>query len=152
MSDIIDFYRDEGQGANRTFEQIMVLDDIALEYAHDWVQWAFPLPEPSRAQPSSPVMVEADIEAFKTDELMRANVARMFDRWMLFLENTSEWLRPYDHNHLRTTRTIRFLTLINMPNRARKLYEFCWSRHERLPDKTAWFWREALEEHPAWLK
>lgn len=151
MSIILDFYRGTGTGAGRTFEQVIALDDFNLERAHDWVQWAFPLPEPSKAQPKSPVMTEADIEAFKNDLELRARVGQALARFTLFLSRTHDWRDRYDHNHLRITRVLRFLTLIGMQGEAQTLYQMLTKEHPGLPGKTEWYWQEAMKETPEWL-
>jgi len=131
------------------------MDDIALESGHDWVQWMFPLPEPSKAQPSSPVMTEADITVFRTDPVVRANVDRALTRWMKFMEGNTHWCRERDHNHLRITRIIRFLTLIGNEDDAEQVYHTACGmmihKGDGLPETTKGFWSEARKENPAWL-
>ena len=155
MSQIVAFYRDGGTGAGRTFEHVLAMDDIALESGHDWVQWMFPLPEPSKAQPSSPVMTEADITVFRTDPVVRANVDRALTRWMKFMERNTHWCRERDHNHLRITRIIRFLTLIGNEDDAEQVYHTACGmmihKGDGLPETTKGFWSEARKENPAWL-
>ena len=49
----------EGQGtdgAGRTVFEVLGLNDPALEHSHDFIQWLFPLEEPSQAVPSAPVL------------------------------------------------------------------------------------------------
>jgi hypothetical protein len=153
MSAILDFYRRTGRGAGRTFEQIINFDDFLLETVHDWVQWVFPLPERSKAQPRScPILASEDIEAFKTDQELRAQVGLAVARFTLFLHRTAEWKDKHDHNHLRITRVLRFLTLIGMQTEARDLCRKLLVAHPGLPPRTVWYWKEALNEHPAWLE
>jgi len=151
MSAILDFYRGAGTGGGRTFDQILALDDFLMERVHDWLQWGFPLPEASKAQPKSPVLTPEDIEAFKVDPELQAQVRLMQARYTLFLHNTTDWKDRYDHNHLRITRVLRFLTLIGMQSEAQTLYQMLTAEHPGLPAKTEWFWQEAMTLEPAWL-
>jgi len=152
MTAIIDFYRGTGTGAGRTFEQALALDNISWETAHDIVQWVFPLPEPSKAQPQSPVLTDEELQEFRDDEALRANVIRAYDRWLEFMAGTSQWKRPGDHNHLRLTRIIRFLSLIGMHQEAANVFKVATEGTEGVvPDVTVWYWREAMKKHPGWL-
>lgn len=150
------FYMGHGtDGKGRTLEVVLAFSDEDMEEVHDYIQWLFPLPEPSKAQPRTPVMTEADLELFRTDEAIRANVLRSFNRWVDFMEGTTHWLRPRDHNHLRITRIIRFLTLIGMGEEAELIYhDACGMMLEVgiLSDQTRWFWSEARKPNPGWLR
>lgn len=151
MSRIIDFYKYKGtDNQGRTLHDILAFSNKEMEKVHDYIQWLFPLPEPSRAQPQSPVLTEEDLNTFRKDPLIRKTVRFSIHKYLTFLEETDAWHRMYDHNHLRITRVIRFLTLIDMPNEARGIYEFA-SDGAEFGFKTLWYWAEALKEKPAWL-
>ena len=48
----------EGRGvdaAGRTFDEIVGLDPFRLEHRHDYIQWLFPLAEPSGAVAGAPL-------------------------------------------------------------------------------------------------
>ena len=52
---ILRFYGSGGTDhAGRTLEEILAWDDRHLEEVHDYIQWLFPLEEPSRANPCTP--------------------------------------------------------------------------------------------------
>ena len=105
----------EGQGtdhAGRTLEAVLAFDDAELERRHDFIQWLFPLPEPSRAVPGSPVLASADIAALRASAAAQANLRRAGERMLAFYAATSAWRAPFDHNHLRITRIIRSLRLL----------------------------------------
>jgi hypothetical protein len=152
MSPLERFYRGRGlDGQGRSFEVSLAMSDEDWEAGHNHIQWMFGLPEPSRMQPDSPVMTAKDIEVFRTDTEIGLNIQRAFDRWMSFLGKTSRWKRTQDHNHLRITRVLRFLTLMGLNAEADQLLTFATENHPSLPERTARFWREACNEHPAWL-
>ena len=83
------FLEGEGMDARgRSIFDVLGMDNVALERTHDFIQWLFPLPEPSAAVPAAT------------------------DRMEAFYRGTRDWLRPHDHNHLRITRIIRSLRLL----------------------------------------
>jgi hypothetical protein len=75
MSRLTDFYRGTGTDAEgRTLAQLWAYSDEQLEDVHDFIQWLFPTPTPSRFNPHAPVLADADIAAFRSDPDLRANL------------------------------------------------------------------------------
>ncbi len=86
--------------------------DHEAETTHDYIQWLFPLDEPSRSVNGTPVLTELDIDEIKESSLAQGNLAKSA-RWFLgFLERNQHWVTKYDHNHLRITRVIKSLRLL----------------------------------------
>ena len=86
--------------------------DHQAEATHDYIQWLFPLDEPSRSVNGAPVLTELDIGEIKKSSLAQGNLAKSA-RWFLgFLERNRHWVTKYDHNHLRITRVIKSLRLL----------------------------------------
>ena len=86
MSRLLDFYRGQATDAEgRLLKEIWTWDDDDLEAVHDFIQWLFPLPEPSQFNPDAPLLTEEDIDAFKNDPILRANVMKSFERILAFL-------------------------------------------------------------------
>jgi hypothetical protein len=113
MSALTDFLLDDGCDASgRKHGEILELPDDSLEKLHDYIQWLFPLPEPSSAVPSAPVMTDEDIEALRASRLTRNRMLQAMERMLRFYSANNHWLRPHDHNHLRITRIIRSLRLL----------------------------------------
>jgi hypothetical protein len=105
----------EGEGTDargRTVFDVLAMDDVAVERTHDFIQWLFPLPEPSAAVPDSPVLTPGDIQAIRVSELAPIALAGATDRMTAFYQTTHDWLMPNDHNHRRITRIIRSLRLL----------------------------------------
>ena len=96
----------------RTHADILAYRDAQLEARHDFIQWLFPLPEPSRAVPGSPVLTPSDIEAVHASEAARRNLGAAAERMLAFYAANDHWLRSHDHNHLRITRIVRSLRLL----------------------------------------
>jgi hypothetical protein len=105
----------EGEGPDargRTVFDVLAMDNAALERNHDFIQWLFPLREPSRAVPDAPVLTDADVEAIRDSGMAQYALAAATDRMDAFYRATHDWLMPNDHNHLRITRIIRSLRLL----------------------------------------
>ncbi len=105
----------EGEGTDtrgRSVFDVLAMNDVALEQTHDFIQWLFPLPEPSAAVPDAPVLTPDDIQAIRISELAPIALAAATDRMVAFYQTTHDWLMPNDHNHRRITRIIRSLRLL----------------------------------------
>jgi hypothetical protein len=171
MSRLTAFYRGEAADSEgRSLQDLWTWSDEDLEAVHDFIQWLFPLPEPSRYNPDAPLLTPDDVAAFRADERLRANLARSFERLLTFLglSQTADgqvvegpnfaarapdvWAFP-NHNWLRITRILRSLTLLGLPDRARALYErlkaFHASRRFPIPAETFAYWTDAIEEASA---
>jgi hypothetical protein len=86
MSQLVDFYRGEGTNPEgRSLIDIWAWPDDDLEAVHDFIQWLFPLPEPSRFNPDAPLLTEEDIGAFRSGPLLQANLMKSFERILGFL-------------------------------------------------------------------
>ena len=110
---VVAFLEGEGPDARgRTLFDVLGFDDAALERTHDFIQWLFPLPEPSRAVPDAPVLSADEMQAVHDSILAQCAMAAATDRMEAFYRATHGWLRPHDHNHLRITRIIRSLRLL----------------------------------------
>ncbi|MEY4554995.1 MAG: hypothetical protein RL093_114 [Pseudomonadota bacterium] len=112
-SPVLMFLEGEGTDARgRSVFDVLAMNDVALERTHDFIQWLFPLPEPSAAVPDSPVLTPGDIQAIRVSELAPIALAGATDRMAAFYQSTHDWLMPNDHNHRRITRIIRSLRLL----------------------------------------
>src|SRR5258708_21015247 len=86
MSRLLDFSRGEGTDSEgRRLDDILSWDDDALEEVPDFIQWLFPLPEPSRFNPAAPLLTPEDVATFLQDAALRANLRRSFERILTFL-------------------------------------------------------------------
>lgn len=136
-------------GRGRLIDAVLGFSDEELEAAHDYIQWLFPLPERSSAQPQAPVLTGPAIQSIKTDRRALGNLARATERMLRFYRDTAWWLRPYDHNHLRITRIIRSLNLLAGPGEARRFHREILALHEAagapVNDRSLRYWAEASE-------
>jgi len=93
MSRLVNFYRGKRTDSEgRLLTEIWEWGDDRLEAVHDFIQWLFPLPEPSAFNSRAPRLTQEDIAAFQSDLLLRSNVLRSFGRLLTFLglEQTAE--------------------------------------------------------------
>ena len=162
-SALIKFFRGDGTDhAGRTIDDILALDDFWLEHTHDYLQWLFPVPEPSQYNARVPVLTKEDIAWFRTDRHLRTQQIRALDRMLAFygLERRGGeiaplpalnmkshiWLKPAGHNHLRITRIIRSLQYCSQPALALTLQSAVIELGEtvgQVSNKSIEFWRRA---------
>ena len=96
----------------RTLAMVLQQTDHQAEATHDYIQWLFPLDEPSRSVNGAPVLTELDIDEIKESSLAQGNLAKSASWFLGFLERNQHWFTKYDHNHLRITRVIKSLRLL----------------------------------------
>lgn len=110
---ILAFLEGEGPDARgRGLFEVLAFNDVALEQTHDFIQWLFPLTEPSAAVPDAPVLTPEEVRAIRDCGMAQCALAAATDRMDSFYRATHDWLMPNDHNHLRITRIIRSLRLL----------------------------------------
>lgn len=101
------FLRDEGTDwRGRRLADVLAFDDSRIEAVHDFVQWLFPLPEPSRAVPGAPVLGPEEAAAIRADPVALEGFRAGLERMARFYAGTDHWLTRADHNHLRISRII----------------------------------------------
>jgi hypothetical protein len=113
----------------RPIEDVLAFPDARIEAVHDFIQWLFPLPTRSAAQPDAPILGEAEIAAIRCDPRAVANLARASERMLRFYRETDGWLTPHDHNHLRITRIITSLRHLAGQDSARAFHAGVLARH-----------------------
>lgn len=167
---IVAFYEGEApDDRGRRLNEILQFGDDRLEEVHDFIQWLFPLPERSGANPSAPILDDATVEAFRTRPELRAALRRSLDRMLAFYglewrgerivkspsfaQRCGNWLHAGNHNHLRLTRMLRSLYLLGEAQAAKALFDLLaeiydkerQTGHKRISERTFNFWRNAVE-------
>jgi hypothetical protein len=151
----------------RSFDEILGWDDARLEMVHDYIQWIFPLPERSGANPWAPVLDHATIAEIRNSAEMQGRLRAAFLRMLAFYgfvlrdsavvegpdfaRASRNWLRAGNHNHLRLTRMLRSLRVLGLESEASALWQALRSLNERettvgrrtITDETFAFWRRA---------
>ena len=161
------FFAGGADDDGRTSDEILGWDDARLEMVHDYIQWIFPLPERSGANPWAPVLDAATIAAIRNDAEMqgrlRAGLQRMLAFYGFALEGDAvvqgprfaaasrNWLHAGNHNHLRLTRMLRSLRVLGLEGEAAALWKALRALYERdsaagrrtITPETFAFWRKA---------
>lgn len=148
------------------FEDVLAFSDMQLERGHHFIQWLFPLKEPSRHNLKAPLLDEQTIQAFgKIDEL-RDRLLASTDRMLRFLAmelKTVEgkgvvverlgglpWVSPRDHNYLRLTRMMTSLRLLGLEGTAQAIYrclvEIYVENSDKIGEETFDYWTKAVSE------
>jgi hypothetical protein len=164
------FYRGDGRDhRGRSLSDIHEFDFDELEFNHDYIQWLFPLPEPSSASASAPILSNDDIARFQSDESLRMSLLQSFELMLSFFglelanasgagaisirrasnfdERHQMWLHAGNHNFLRISRILRSLTLLGCVRCASAFLECLEGIHAEWPDAigdtTVGYWRRA---------
>jgi Opioid growth factor receptor (OGFr) conserved region len=138
-SALVRFYAGAAPDARgRMLAEFWKWDDDRLERVHDYIQWLFPLEEPSLFNDAAPLLTRADRDAFATRPELRENLRRSLRRMLAFYgfalgpegrvvrapgfaAHAAHWLAPLNHNFLRLTRILRSLTLLGLEAEAQAL-------------------------------
>jgi hypothetical protein len=166
---IIGFFgggRPDSEG--RYLRDLQTWPDDRLEMVHDFIQWMFPLMEPSLVNPAAPVLDAETIAEFRAapalQQALRKSWRRMLDFYGLevlgqevergqdFGVKAQNWLHPGNHNHLRITRILKSLCLLGLEKEAlaffdclQKLYDSERAdTHSRITERTFQFWQDAV--------
>ena len=173
------FYHDTNPRAaphGNTLNKILSWGDDDLESSHDYIQYLFPLPEKSPVNPSAPLITKDVLLAFRADtqdgKALRDNLRKAFSRMLAFYgfdlvtgmprdpslgvfisdkhqTRFPNWVRRFDHNHLRITRIIRCLRLLGLEEEAGAFYSALYqlSRSQnyagKISQRSLMFWQRA---------
>lgn len=168
QSPLIAFYRGDGRDhCGRLLSHIHQYSFDSLERHHDFIQWLFPLPEPSGANPSAPLLTAEDIAAFHADHSLRETLLESFQLMLQFYgldieargdsvvvargdhfdERSRVWLTGGNHNFLRISRILRSLSLLGLGDYAQaflKCLEDIYTDEARtIGTTTMGYWRRA---------
>lgn len=173
---IVQFYDPNIQAKDRrgrTRSSILAWSDDELEYHHDYIQLLFPLPEGSPFNPSAPIIDEATFYAFRSRLELQTQLRASLQRMLYFYgfqfasetgsgrhsqglqvlngsnysEASRNWVRRFNHNHLRITRIIRSLRVLGLEKEAWEFFKALRRVYEggRIGQKSMMFWTRAIE-------
>jgi hypothetical protein len=165
---IVDFYSGKAtEASGRTLREIHTWGYNELETVHDYIQWLFPLPEPSQYNPRVPILDAEQIAKFHADAELRAQLLASFDKILGFYgfernnmsivrsnsweeRSRNNWLSPGNHNHLRLTRILRSLSILGLKDYALALFEALNAvfseKSSAISSTTMGYWKRALLE------
>jgi hypothetical protein len=162
MSPVVRFY--SGQGTDergRSLADIQGLDDTRMEYFHDFIQWMFPLRQPSAFNAGAPVLTDDDVREFHERPELRAALRRSFEAFLGFLgleyadgavRETAKFARRAkvfeipNHNWLRITRVLLCLHTLGLVDECRAFFDYLKGVYEQrrgVTDDTFQYWRDA---------
>ena len=169
---IIGFYSGtEPDHRGRYLHEIQRWSDDQLEKVHDYIQWLFPLLEPSGFNLAAPVLKRESIREFRARPDLQETLRGSFRRMMSFygLETRSDaqitvtrapnfaakvtvWLSPGNHNHLRITRILKCLNVLGLEAEAKAFFDCLTEIYDdeqskpmpAISDETMRYWREAV--------
>jgi hypothetical protein len=164
MSDspLVRFYAGEGTDhRGRTLAQIQAFDTGRMEAIHDFIQWMFPLRDPSAFNAGAPLVTDADVRAFRERPELASALRRSFEAFLRFLgleyrdgavvevEGLASRRRvftSFNHNWLRITRVLLCLRTLGLDDECRALFACLERIHQAgvgiTPDTFA-YWRDA---------
>jgi hypothetical protein len=88
----------------RRIEDVWNFTDHQLEDTHDYIQWIFPLMEPSSAVANAPVITIPVVHEIRASGSAQISLAKSTERILKFYSQNNHWITEHDHNHLRITR------------------------------------------------
>ncbi len=173
-SEILAFYSGTSTDPRgRRLLDIQKWPDDLLESNHDFIQWMFPLLEPSSVHPEAPVLDQETIREFKAQPVLQQHLRESFLRMLAFYGfelntdrelqvrcrpdfagQSTNWLWPGNHNHLRITRILKSLRLLGLELEAQAFFK-CLSELyaeetrrgiPRITAATFQFWSAAMVE------
>jgi hypothetical protein len=167
MSPLLAFHlgiRPDHRGRHR--DEILRRDDFWLEQTHDYIQWLFPLCEPSRLMPGAPTLTASDLQVFMSDPLLREHMREALRRMLGFYglamqggkvskspdwnRRRHDWFTAATHNNLRISRILKSLMLTGLEAEAHAfhacLVELCAREPDcAVPAESQAFWNAALQ-------
>ncbi len=118
-----------------TFEQ--------MEKLHDYIQWMFPISEPSAFNIHAPILTKEEISK-EAAEVIKKNLSR----FIAFLKSRDDIFETqFDHNHMRISRVIKCLRLFRLGNELLSFVEFLNSKtFDKNLDNVTAHWIEAIKK------
>ena len=169
MNRLIGFYLgSHPDDQRRMLAEVLRQDDLWLERTHDYIQWLFPLAEPSRVNPDAPLVDAATAATFRQDALLRRHLMASYLRMLNFYglrreadgavvkgpnwnERKTDWFTDDSHNSLRITRILKCLKLLGLEEEARHfqraLATLCVEEPDAGINSTSQaFWRQSVDD------
>ena len=115
-TDLQRFYLDEANSSRYTISKVLAWSDDKWEEVHDFIQWVFPLMEPSRYNEFVPILTMEDISFFRNNlapyQTFQYAAVRFGKFLKLYSSEEAHWDSPWNHNLLRITGAIKSIHLI----------------------------------------
>ncbi len=124
MSQLLEFLEGKGvNGRGQSLRVVLAKTTKELESEHDYIQWLFPLREPSMCVAGVPVITDDEVAVVRQNDTMQRNLREALERMTRFFLKNFHWLVPHDHNHLRITRIIHSVRMLLGDDEAMQFYD-----------------------------
>lgn len=129
---------------HRYISEIWSFNDEQIETTHNFIQFLFPLTQPSKNSLNK-IYINSDdlLYELKSDKKVRESIIYSSNWYFSFLERNQHWQTYYDHNHLRISRVIESLNVIVSKRQANRFYkqvlDIC--IEELINDETKLIWK-----------
>ena len=140
----------EGSGTDsrsRRLVELLQFDDDEIEYTHDFIQWMFPLREASGSNLSAPTLLVSEVEVIRSSAECQQNLETSASWILSFFKRTEAVTQFTNHNHLRVTRIIKSLRLLDSDQIADQFKQdvlaMIQERQARINPVTVSFWLES---------
>lgn len=145
---VLSFLQDTGPDhRGRYLSDIWKFNDQQMETTHDYIQWVFPLDEPSSASADAPVLEPGEIALIHKSSLAAHNLNASVNWFIAFLTRNDQWRTAHDHNHLRITRMIKSQRLLHSEMAANatrdKILKLAESSKAQISETALDYWRNA---------
>lgn len=131
----------------RFLSDILKFNDQQTESTHDFIQWMFPLNEPSSASPDAPIWEHGEMALIRKSSLAAHNLNESTQWFLNFLKRNDHWRVAHNHNHLRITRMIKSVRLLQGDPAANALRDKVLAMAETSKDEISQtslqYWRQA---------
>jgi hypothetical protein len=146
---VVTFLQEQSAGpSGLMLKEILTYNDEQLEREHNYIQWLFPLMEESQQVHDAPVLTKEEISVLINDDLAIQNQVKAVERMLQFYRDTNHWLTMMDHNHLRITRILKSVRLLQSLPAAEAIYNTLMERvHEAgdpIQSKNLAYWTDAV--------
>jgi hypothetical protein len=170
MSEYLDFYLGKKNRNGISIDDVFTFNYEQLEEGHDFIQFMFPLFEPSSCNFDLPELTEEDIQAFKNDTKLQIKMIRAFLKMLIFYglrpsgdndnpiiiksdnyeERKDNWQTGENHNFLRITRILTSLKIFGLESISKAFYDCLMKLVEENPEGfnelSIQYWKEVVGE------
>jgi hypothetical protein len=120
---VVQFLTGESADAHgRRITEVLLQNDQWLEREHNYIQWLFPLLDESAQVHDAPVLSQEDVTLLRASSEAQSNQQAAVERMLQFYTDNTHWLTETDHNHLRITRILKSIRLLQSLEAAEVVY------------------------------
>jgi hypothetical protein len=132
----------------RMISDILKFNQNEIESTHDYIQWIFPLREPSIFNPNAPMLIDEEEQLIIKSKKCRESIISSVNMMLKYYGSSTTWATANNHNLLRITRIIKSCSIILGMNWAQKIHEQIIERCKAIkftpPSETEKYWRNAI--------